>query len=61
MTILQKPLRREVAVHGIRRPLVVHLDPESKRVGVSEKGCRKVYWLPITTIYALAIRAEEKI
>lgn len=60
MTTLTKPLRREVSVGGIRRPLVVHLDPESKRIGISEKGCRKVYWIAIQTVYALAIRAEEK-
>lgn len=60
MTTLTKPLRREVSVGGIRRPLVVHLDPESKRIGISEKGCKKTYWLALATVYALAIRAEEK-
>lgn len=59
MTTLTRTLKREVSVGGIRRPLVVHLDPESKRIGISEKGCRKVYWLPLATVYALAIRAEE--
>lgn len=60
MTTLSKTLKREIAVGGIRRPLVVHLDPESQRVGISEKGCKRVYWLRLQTLYTLAIRAEEK-
>jgi len=60
MTTLHKPLKREMSVGGIRRPLVIHLDPESQRVGVSEKGCRTVYWMRLQTLYALAIRANEK-
>lgn len=60
MTQLKRPLRREVSVGGIRRPLVIHLDPEAQRVGVSEKGCKKVYWMRLQTLYALAIRAEER-
>jgi len=59
MTTLHKPLKREVAVGGIRRPLIIHLDPESQRVGISEKGCRTIYWLRLQTLYALAIRAKE--
>ena len=39
--------------------LIIHLDPESQRVGVSEKGCRTVYWMRLQTLYALAIRAKE--
>ena len=60
MTTLTRPIKREVSVGGIRRPLIVHLDPDSKRIGISEKGCKRVYWIAIQTVYALAIRAEEK-
>ena len=59
MTTLHKPLKREMAVGGIRRPLIIHLDPESQRVGISEKGCRTVYWMRLQTLYTLAIRAKE--
>jgi len=60
VTTLTRPIKREVPVGGIRRPLVVTLDPETKRIGIAEKGCRKVYWIALATVYALAIRAEEK-
>lgn len=60
MTKLAKPLKREMAAGGIRRPLVVHLDPDSQRIGITEKGCRTVYWMRLQTFYALAIRANEE-
>ncbi len=61
MTTLTRPIKREVeGVGGIRRPIIVTLDPETKRIGLSEKGCRKVYWIAIQTVLMLAIRAEEK-
>lgn len=60
MTTLTRPIKREISVGGILRPIIVHLDPAGKRIGISEKGCHHVYWLPLATVYALAIRAEEK-
>jgi len=60
MTKLAKPIKREMTAGGIRRPLIVTLDPETQRIGIAEKGCRTVYWMRLQTFYALAIRAEEK-
>jgi hypothetical protein len=60
MTRLAKPLKREMDAGGIRRPLVVTLDPDSQRIGITEKGCRTVYWMRLQTFYALAIRANEE-
>jgi hypothetical protein len=59
VTQLTKPLRRSVQVPPIIRPIVVTLDPDGKRIGFSEKGCRTTYWLHIATAYAMAIRAAE--
>jgi hypothetical protein len=60
MTRLAKSIAREVAVGGMRKPLIVTIDPESQRIGIHEKNCRTIYWLPIMTVFALAIRANEK-
>jgi hypothetical protein len=61
VTTLRKPIKREVeGIGGVRRPIIVTLDPETKRIGLSEKGCRKVYWIAIQTVYALAIRADKE-
>jgi hypothetical protein len=49
-----------MAVGGIRRPLVVTLDPDTQRIGIAEKGCRTIYWMHLQTVYALAIRANAK-
>jgi hypothetical protein len=59
MTKLLKSIKREVSVYGTR-PIIIEIDPETKRIGFHEKGCRKTYWLPIVTAFAMAIRAEEK-
>ena len=60
MTILKGQVKRRVEVHGITRPVSVILDGDYKRIGFVEKGCHQVYWLPISTAYALAIRASER-
>lgn len=61
MTVLNKPLKREVAVHHTR-PVVIEIDPERQVIGFREKGCKKTFYLHIMTAFALAVRAakEEK-
>ena len=59
MTKLSKSVRRELTIPTVSRPVIVEMDPETKRIGFHEKGCRKVYWLSILTAYALAIRADD--
>ena len=58
MTKLTKPISREVDVPRMR-PVIIEIDPESKRLGFHEKGCRTTYWLPIATAFTLAVRASE--
>ena len=60
MTTLTRPIKREVAVTRFQKPIVVTLDPDTQRIGFHEKGARTIYWLPIATAYALAIRSQEK-
>lgn len=59
MTKLAKPIEREVSCYGTR-PVIIEIDPETKAIGFHEKGCRRVYRLPIMTAYAMAIRADTK-
>jgi hypothetical protein len=57
MTTLKGQLHRTVQCPHMARPIVVTLDAETKRIGFREKGCRHVYWLPIQTIFTMAIKA----
>jgi hypothetical protein len=59
MTKLAKAIKREVDCHGTR-PVIIEIDPETKTIGFHEKGCRRVYRLPIMTAYAMAIRTDTK-
>lgn len=59
MTKLKGPIRREVTVPGIPRPVVIEIDPETKRLGFRERGARTTYYLPIMTAFSLAIRDTE--
>ena len=59
MTPLKRPIRREVVVPGIPRPVIVEIDPETKRLGFREKGARTTYYLPIKTAFSLAIMDAE--
>ena len=59
MTKLEKTIKRELDIPHIGRPVIVIMDPETKRLGFHEKGCRKVYWLPIATAFAMAIRTHQ--
>jgi len=45
MTVLKGQIHREVVVHDIKRPVIVTMDAETKRLGFHEKGCRHIYWL----------------
>ena len=60
MTKLNKTIKREVTIPRVNRPVIVELDPETKRIGFHEKGCRRVYWMPIQTAYTLAILQSER-
>lgn len=60
MTTLLKPIKRSLVIPSISKPVIIELDPETKRIGFHERGCRKTYWLPIKTAYMMAILAEEK-
>ncbi len=60
MTKLTKAVKRELTVPSVNRPVVVEIDPETKTLGFHEKGCRKVYRLPIQTAFMMAILTEKK-
>ena len=61
MTRLKKKIRREpVNIPSINRPVIIEVDPETKRLGFREKGCRRTFWLPIKTAYMMAVMSEEK-
>lgn len=59
MTTLTRPIKREVAVHRMR-PVIIEIDPSRQAIGFHEKGCRKTFWLPILTAFALAVRADKE-
>jgi hypothetical protein len=59
MTRLTKPIKREVAVPRMR-PVIIEIDPETKTLGFHEKGCRRVYRLPIATAFMMAVRLGAK-
>ena len=56
MTTLKKSIKRELAVPSISKPVIIEIDPETKRIGFHEKGCRRIYWLPILTAFTMAIQ-----
>ena len=55
MTHLTKPFKRSVSVPGLRMPMTIIIDPETKTFGFREYGGHKVYTLPIMTAYRAAI------
>ena len=57
MTKLTRPIKREVPVPRMR-PVIIEIDPATARIGFHEKGCRKTFWLPIATAFAMAVRTE---
>lgn len=58
MTKLSKPLKREVSVSRIRRPVIVEIDPRAQKITLREKGLRNGYSIPILTPYSLLVRGE---
>jgi len=60
MTALTKTIKREVTVPRINRPVIITIDPDTKRLGFHEKGCRKVFWLPIATAFEMAVRSDNR-
>jgi len=61
MTVLNKQVRREASVtireQGQNRPIVVILTPPGL-IGLRAKGRRRVYTLPLETVYVMAVRAH---
>lgn len=60
MTTLTKPLKRSVVVPPCMRPVIIEIDPETKTLGFHEKGCKKVYRLPIATAFRMAIVTDKQ-
>ena len=60
MTKLKKKVKRELDIPSINKPVVIEVDPETKRLGFREKGCRRTFWLPIKTAYMMAVMSDEK-
>jgi hypothetical protein len=60
VTTLTRPIKRSLIVPTISRPVIIEIDPETKTLGFHERGCRKVYRLPIKTAYMMAVLTEEK-
>ena len=59
MVKLNKPLKREISLPKIRRPIIVELDPESQEITLREKGARKGYSIPIATLYVILVKGEK--
>lgn len=58
MTILSKPVKREVNAH-YHKPIIVEIDPE-RGLGFREKGTRKTFYLPVMTAYRMAVLTDKK-
>ena len=60
MTKLTKSIKREVQTHGFVRPVIIEIDPETKRLGFREKGRHKIYYLPNLTAFYMAVKTDKK-
>ena len=60
MTTLTKTIKRSLVIPSINKPVVIEIDPETKTLGFYERGCRKVYRLPIKTAYMMAVITDRK-
>lgn len=60
MIKLIRPIKRSLTIPRISRPVIIEIDPETKTLGFHERGCRKVYRLPIHTAFMMAVMTEEK-
>jgi hypothetical protein len=56
MTKLNKPIRRELSLPKILRPVILTIDPELKQITLREKGCREDYSIGILELFCLLIR-----
>ena len=59
MTTLTKPIKREISVPPVRRPIIVLIDPETKEIRLREKGCRTEYAIHVATLYALLVKYSK--
>lgn len=59
MTKLNKPLKREVSIARIKRPIIISIDPETKILSLREKGARRGYNISIISLYALLVRESK--
>jgi len=59
MTKLNKPVKREISLPKIKRPIIVELDPEAKTITLREKGGRKGYSILIMALYTFLVRGEK--
>jgi hypothetical protein len=60
VTTLTRPLRREVQLRGIARPVIITLDDGLKAITFREKGCHVEFSLPMLTAYANAVLVSER-
>jgi hypothetical protein len=60
VTTLTRPIKRSLSIPAINRPVVIEIDPETKTLGFHERGCRKVYRLPIHTAFMMAVMTDKK-
>jgi hypothetical protein len=56
MTKLNKPIRRELSLPKINRPIILTVDPDLKQITLREKGCHEDYSIGILELYCLLIR-----
>jgi hypothetical protein len=47
-------------VPSVPRPVIIEIDPETKRLGFREHGCHRTYWLPIATAFRMAIQTDKE-
>ena len=63
MTRLHKPVKRTIALQpkggGMRLEVIITLYPGGI-IGLRDKGRRREYTLPLTTVYYLAAQAEAR-
>ena len=60
MTNLNRPIRRQLKIRGVTRPIIIELNGETQQIIFREKGRRHSWKLPIATAFLMAVRSEEK-
>ena len=60
MNRVDRPVSRTVEFHGVKRPVIVTMDPMTQRFTFREKGCRAAYSYPMRSVMIAAIMNRDK-